>query len=137
ARQAAAAGWQPAPAEGEWIPAGMPGSNWSASAENGTSAEYVGKRRAPEAAMTPPQSDPVRGRHSAAADAGDPGRPTPPPSPPQPTAPPPQPEEAPDKAPRHRSLDEAESTGGHSVAELLARLETRSSGGGRRRRRED
>jgi uncharacterized Ntn-hydrolase superfamily protein len=42
-----------------------------------------------------------------------------------------------DAAPRHRSLDDAESTGGHSVAELLARLEVGSAGGGRRRRREE
>ncbi len=43
-------------------------------------------------------------------------------------------------APRHRSADEADSgdaTGGHSVAELLARLEVGSTGGGRRRRREE
>ena len=50
--------WQPAPAEGEWIPAGAPGSNWVSPAapnssaqstgENGSAAEYVGRRRAPE-----------------------------------------------------------------------------------------
>ena len=42
------ADWQPAPAEGQWIPAGTPGSNWSPSAaENGSSGEYVARRRAP------------------------------------------------------------------------------------------
>jgi hypothetical protein len=109
----------------------------------------VGRRRAAEPAMSTPPADPHRGRHSAGPDASDPGRPTPPhaptlAAPPPPHAPPhaasaPTPPAAPadDAAPRHRSLDE-ESTGGHSVAELLARLEVGSSGsGGRRRRRED
>jgi hypothetical protein len=115
--------WQPAPAEGQWIPAGMPGSNWTSPVgENGSSAEYVGKRRAPEPAMmsTPPAEAP-RGRHSAPADAVDPGRPP---------------------APRHRGTDESDNrdqqhTGGHSVAELLARLDAGSSGGGGRRRRRE
>ena len=147
ARQAAdAANWQPAPAEGEWIPAGMPGSNWSpAKAENGSSGEYVGRRRAPEPAMTTPQADRQKGRHSVGPHAADPGRPQPP-TLAAPSSQPPQPpsaETAADNAadnaprPRHRGADEDESTGGHSVAELLARLETRSSGGGGRRRRED
>jgi len=122
----------------------MPGSNWSPSkAENGAAGEYVGRRRAPEPAMTTPPADPNRGRHSVGPDAADPGRPGAP-SPPTlaaaPSQPAPPPSEAaqPDEiAPRHRSLDDAESTGGHSVAELLARLDSRSSGGGRRRRRED
>ncbi|WP_084622176.1 DUF6779 domain-containing protein [Mycolicibacterium septicum] len=49
AAEPAATGWQPAPAEGQWIPAGAPGSNWAAPvAQNGTSAEYVGRRRAPD-----------------------------------------------------------------------------------------
>jgi chemotaxis protein histidine kinase CheA len=142
ARQAAAsAEWQPAPAEGHWIPAGMPGSNWSSPPVNGSSAEYVGRRRAADPAMASPPPESNRGRHSAPAEAGDPGRPasSPPPTlaapPPQPT---PQAPSAPtEDKPRHRSADEAESTGGHSVAELLARLEVGSSGGGRRRRRED
>ena len=46
----AATGWQPAPAEGQWIPPGAPGSNWVAPAGgNGTHDEYVGRRRAPDA----------------------------------------------------------------------------------------
>ncbi|MGH3675297.1 MAG: hypothetical protein ACRDU5_06080, partial [Mycobacterium sp.] len=138
--------WQPAPAEGEWIPAGMPRSNWASPvAENGSSGEYVGKRRAPEPVMSTPPGEPRRGKHSAPADAADPGRPssstppppqaTPPPQPPPPTPPEPA-------APRHRSGEESgnrdkEHTGGHSVAELLARLDVGSSGGGRRRRREE
>ncbi len=145
ARQAeAAANWRPAPEQGEWIPAGMPGSNWSPSAaENGSAGEYVGRRRAAEPAMTTPPADAHRGRHSAPADAADPGRPNhPPPTlaapPPPATHAPPQPTKPADEpAPRHRSLDEDETTGGHSVAELLARLELRSPGGGGRRRRED
>jgi hypothetical protein len=99
--------------------------------------------------MSTPPADPHRGRHSAPADASDPGRPKPPPPPtlaaPPPPPVPPQPAPAPapspasvdDAAPRHRTPDETASTGGHSVAELLARLEVGSSGGGRRRRREE
>ncbi len=148
AKQAASTDWQPAPAEGQWIPAGMPGSNWaSPAAENGSSAGYVGKRRAREPAMsTPPAEARPPGRHSVPSDASDPGRPSSPS--PQPTlaTPPPQPEPtaAPPQAaaPRHRSAEEAESadgtsTGGYSVAELLARMGGGSTRGGRRRRREE
>ncbi len=147
ARRAVATQWRPAPATGEWIPAGTPGSNWSPSSGetpggNGSAGEYLGRRRAAEPAMWTPPAGPRRGRHSAPPDASDPGRPIPPPSP-TPAAPPPQPASPSpaarddDNAPRHRSPDEAASTGGHSVAELLARLEVGSPGGGRRRRRED
>ena len=98
--------WQPAPAEGQWIPAGAPGSNWvSPIAENGSSGEYVGTRRAAEPAMQSPPADVRRGRHSAPPDAVDPGRPPAPPTlaaepggaPPHPE-PPPQPE-PPQRAP--------------------------------------
>jgi hypothetical protein len=115
--------WNPAPAEGHWIPAGMPGSNWASPvAENGSSGEYVGKRRAPEPAMSTPPGDPRRGRHSAPPDAVDPGRPS--------------------ETARHRGADESDDrdqqhTGGQSVAELLARLDAGSSGGGGRRRRRE
>jgi hypothetical protein len=141
-RQAATADdWRPAPAEGEFIPAGMPGSNWSPSSMENGSGEYVGRRRAAEPAMSTPPYDPQAGRHWAPHESTDPGRPkAPAPSPTLATpARPPAPQPAPDddSAPRHRSLDEAESTGGHSVAELLARLEVGSSGGGRRRRRDE
>jgi hypothetical protein len=101
---------------GQLIPTGMPGGNW---VENGSSAEYVDSTRAAEPAMS------VRGRHSAAPDANDPGRPSPPPTladkperPPEPPA-------------------DGQHTGGHSVAELLARLQVGSTGAGHRRRRED
>jgi Domain of unknown function (DUF6779) len=156
--QASSTDWQPAPAEGQWIPVGTPGSNWVSSAmpnssaeptvENGSADEYdeyVGKRRVHEEAPTNSPAQPAmqspdpRGRHSAPPDAVDPGRP---PAPPtlvtQSDGPPPHPEpEAPlaqQEARRHRS---AEDTGGQSVADLLARLQATSTGGGRRRRRDE
>jgi len=158
--QAPTADWQPAPAEGQWLPPGAPGSNWASptqpteptvsdlsarpTSENGSAGEYVGRRRAPEPAMQSPPAGPPRGRHSAPPDAADPGRPptlaaepggTPPhPEPePAPEPPPAQPEAAPQPR-RHRS---AEDTGGQSVADLLARLQATPTGGGRRRRREE
>jgi hypothetical protein len=145
--------WQPAPAEGEWIPAGAPGSNWVSPAvpdssaqptgENGSAGEYVGKRRAPEPAMQSRLADLRRGRHSAAPDAVDPGRPPAPPTlaaesggpPPLPEPePPPEPPPAQPAARRHRSTED---TGGQSVAELLARLQATPTGGDRRRRRDE
>jgi len=143
--------WQPAPAEGQWTPAGTPGSNWASAAapdssaqptaDNGSSAEYVGRRRAAEPAMSPPPPS-VRGRHSAPPEATDPGRrPTPPTLATESAQPPPQPQPTPPAPapptpvqPRHRS---AEDTGGQSVAELLARLQATPTGGGRRRRRDE
>jgi hypothetical protein len=141
------ADWWPAPAEGEFIPAGQPGSNWL-SPENGAAGEYVGRRRAPEPddrpteihpAMATPPPEPRRGRHSAAADTTDPGRaPAPPTLATEPAQPPPrsEPEAAESKRRRHRSADD-DDTGGQSVADLLARLQATPSPGGRRRRREE
>ena len=106
-------GWQPAPAEGRYIPAGEPGSNWVAPPVNGTAPEYVGRRRAPESES---EAEPPRGRHSPAAETPEPE---------------PVPEDTDD------DLDGGAHTGGQSVAELLARLQATPSGGGRRRRRED
>ena len=145
--------WQPAPAEGEWIPAGAPGSNWVSPAvpdssaqptgEHGSAGVYVGKRRAPEPAMQSPPAEPFRGRHSAPPDAVDPGRPQAPPTlaaesggpPPHPEPePPPEPPPAQPAARRHRSTED---TGGQSVAELLARLQATPTGGGGRRRRDE
>jgi hypothetical protein len=136
--------WQPAPADGQWIPAGEPGSNWVAPAtsENGSAGEYVGRRRAPDPAMQAP-AEPRRGRHSAPPEAADPGRP--PASPAlaaESAGPPPHHEAEPTAEPlaeqrearRHRSLED---TGGQSVADLLARLQAAPTGGGRRRRREE
>jgi hypothetical protein len=147
AAQAPSTEWQPAPAEGQWIPAGLPGSNWVSSvAENGSSGEFVGERGAPQPAPahSPAQPAPAHSPAQPAMSASaDPGRPTPPtlaaesagppthpePEPPQPASPPPR--------SRHRSADDSETTGGQSVAELLARLQATPAGGGRRRRREE
>jgi hypothetical protein len=142
AARRAASQWQPAPEDGQWLPAGTPGSNWSpTSTENGSADEYVGRRRAPEPTMSAPSAE-SRGRHSGSAEAADLGRPSAP-SPtlatPSPPPPPPHPPASQEPAPRHRSADDAEGgdTGGHSVADLLARLEVGSTEGGRRRRREE
>jgi hypothetical protein len=149
--QAPSTDWQPAPADGQWIPVGTPGSNWVSPApsaeptgENGSASEYVGRRRAPDSATSskaqPAMQSPPdpRGRHSAAADAVDPGRaPAPPTLAAESGGPPPHPEPEPPaqrEARRHRS---AEDTGGQSVADLLARLQAAPTGGGRRRRREE
>jgi uncharacterized protein DUF6779 len=150
--QAPTTDWQPAPAEGQWIPVGTPGSNWASPAvpnptgENGSAGEYVGRRRAAEPAPASSPAEPAmqspparRGRHSAPPDAVDPGRPPAPPTlaaesggpPPHPE---PEPQPAQEQTRRHRS---AEDTGGQSVAELLARLQATPTGGGRRRRREE
>jgi hypothetical protein len=110
--------------------------------ENGSSAEYVGRRRAAESAMQAPPDD-DRGRHSAPPDAVDPGRPPAPPTlatesgelPPHPETE--QPVEPPPAQPEGRRHRGAEDTGGQSVAELLARLQAAPTGGGRRRRRDD
>lgn len=149
-QSARSAEWQPAPAEGEWIPAGAPGSNWASPPQNGSAGEYVGKRRAPEPdtsprpteaqpAMATPPPEPRRGRHSAPSGI-DPGRPSAPPTlAAEPAQPPPRSEPQPPaeaERRRHRSADDAD-TGGQSVAELLARLQATPSQGGRRRRREE
>ncbi len=123
-------GWRPAPAEGQWIPAGAPGSNWVAPEQPVPPPPH-------QPAMSTTSAEPRRGRHSAPPDATDPGRPSPPPTmaaePPQPHAEPVQPEST---GRRHRNADGPE-TGGQSVAELLARLQATPSGGGRRRRRDE
>lgn len=125
-----AGSWQPAPAEGRFIPAGQPGSQWSSpppppqprrsepepapepvpEPEPDTASEYVGRRRAPET------TEPPRGKHSSASE-------------PEPPA-----AETPDES---EDEDGGAHTGGQSVAELLARLQASPTGGGRRRRRED
>ncbi|MCW2588194.1 MAG: hypothetical protein JWQ86_621 [Mycobacterium sp.] len=156
----AASNWQPAPADGQFIPAGEPGSNWeSLVAENGNSSAHP-------PAMTPPPAEPRRGRHGTSEpigeeapprarhwsqDADDPGRrsptlaspshpPTPPPAEPEPPSVPLAPPEPPN--PRHRGADDAsdeagQHAGGQPLSELLARLQVGSTGGGRRRRREE
>lgn len=85
--------WRPAPAEGRFIPAGNPGSNWvSPTPENGSSAfppppppppvaepepEPVPAPEppaTPEPAMTPPPAEVPRGRHANPAATDEPGR---------------------------------------------------------------
>ncbi len=113
-----------------------------------------------EAADWREQGHRARARHSAENSAypdpgiGEPATPAPAMSPPPPPPPPPVPPSPPDRAPamsppppasppaaRHRGTDpldtDAPPSGGQSVAELLARLQTSPSGGGRRRHRED
>ncbi len=141
-RQAPASDWQPVGAEGQWVPPGTTGSNW-VSGPPGNNAVSE-----PTAAAPPPVER--RGRHFGPAES-TPGRPVeherdwqysepvhraearhvaePGVAPPQPVA-------------RHRSPDasadpDAPRTGGQSVADLLARLQSSPAGGGRRRRREE
>ena len=150
--------WQPAAADGQWVPAGAPGSNWSgADAANGQPDPLTGRRArhsSPDESWGGPpgeysESDRrSQSRHSTEyRDDGVPAAPvtetseaTPPP-PRLAPAPPPEP------TPRHRSADaEAEEpeqsegrrsqSGGQSVADLLARLQVEPTGGGGRRRRD-
>ncbi|MBP1817736.1 hypothetical protein [Mycobacterium sp. OAE908] len=91
---AQASDWQPAPAEGQWLPPGAPGSNWVAPVptpvaevptENGSAAEYVGRRRAPEPAPTDSPAQPAPAQSPAQpAPAQSPAQPAPAQSPAQP-----------------------------------------------------
>jgi hypothetical protein len=184
----ARSGWQPVPADGQWLPAGAPGSRGTPTLAAAPEvpealAPSGGRRRryrdsSPEDQVSGPQDAVAPGRHHGGGEpgrrsrsrhsagyggppepqpAGQPARrqappppvaPEPPaaaaPAPPRLAAPPP-----PEPAPRHRDaedpadvLDDGESSdgahesGGHSVADLMARLQTEPSGGGRRRRRD-
>ncbi|MCV7330647.1 hypothetical protein H7J81_11100 [Mycobacterium cookii] len=126
-------------------------------------AERRGRHSSAAAEQAPGQTgDPVadwsepgrraRSRHSADIDnSGATATPAPamsPPPPPMPMPPPPtlsidkEPAMSPPPSARHRGTDplsesDAPQSGGQSVAELLARLQTTPSQGGRRRRRED
>ena len=148
-------GWRPVEAQGQWLPPGVPGSNWVPS-DNGAAApppapgepprgrHWTGEpgqpqpepQRRPEPVMQPPP-EPVGPRHSVEVPGY--GQPAPAMS----TPPPPQParhrgEQA--EAEAEAEPDEGPSgqhTGGQSVADLLARLQANGTGGGRRRRRED
>jgi hypothetical protein len=193
-----AASWQQVGSEGQWQPAGTPGSNWNSGRSDNDGMEARPADRAPspdnapfalprfgETTSVAMPSGERRGRHSSAVEpaarqAGEPetdwreagrrararhsaeygdssvgGLVTPgpamsPPPPPTPLPPPPPP--PPDKAPvmsppappvaRHRNTDpspdaDGPPSGGQSVADLLARLQTSPSVGGRRRRREE
>jgi hypothetical protein len=188
-RQPEQPSWQPVASEGQWLPAGAPGSNWNSDQSAAAGAVSWAYDNAPSrdqpAHRSPGIGEPApaerRGRHSSAgesaasqitpldpewsepgrrararhsaeqADPGVAGAPAPAMSPPPPPAPPPTPP-APDRGPamsppppaaaRHRGADPLSSadeppSGGQSVADLLARLQSSPSEGGRRRRRED
>lgn len=155
-----ATSWTPVGAEGEWLPPGAPGSNWSTDAPMET-----GRHGAPERNAEPPSR---HGRHSGAAEPnstaldgaesahGDGGgrrrarsRHSAEPAPAvPPVAAEPQPAEpaisAHAAAPtsRHSAATtdgstEASEVGGQSVADLLARLQPGAGEGRRHRRRED
>ncbi|MGX9788433.1 DUF6779 domain-containing protein [Mycobacterium sp. MMS18-G62] len=166
--QAPPTSWRPAPAEGLWAPAGTPGSNWAApTGDNGSSGEYVGRRRAHEPAASDTAPEPV----VSEADVSDSSaRPTESDSSARPTMSPPHtepprgrhsasaettdperphvpptlatepaqpPPPPPQQTPARPRHRSAEDTGGQSVAELLARLQATPTGGGRRRRRDE
>ncbi len=157
-------GWRPVGSEEQWLPAGAPGSNWTSDSrdnhgdagswvhdnapsrdttsldtpsvdETPSAAAPSADRRGRHSSTTePPQSRRAGARHSSDeldyAASGIDGDAAPAPA----MSPPPPP------MPRHRSTDadpDSPPSGGQSVAELLARLQTSPSGGGRRRRRED
>ncbi|MGW0159848.1 DUF6779 domain-containing protein [Mycobacterium sp. NPDC003323] len=147
-----AAQWNPAPAEGQWIPVGTPGSNWAQpepQAPPAPPAQPTPPPPPPPAtqAQATPSAEQRRGRHANPdAEAPEPRRarhavpaePASAPATPPPTTPPPA------AAARHRSPDEPEPepaggqhTGGQPVSELLSRFQAAPSGGGRRRRREE
>ncbi|MFL0283885.1 DUF6779 domain-containing protein [Mycobacterium sp. SMC-21] len=129
--------WQPTPAEGQWIPAGQPGSNWAAATPEPAPPPPPPpvQDRGPEPTMTlpvvPPAPEPApepprRGRHGAPMEPA--------------TAPPAT--ETPVTSGRRRRAEPddepaGQHVGGQPAAELLARLQANPSGGGRRRRRED
>ncbi|MGU3651258.1 DUF6779 domain-containing protein [Mycolicibacterium sp. A43C] len=154
--------WNPAPADGQWIPAGAPGSNWSPPAPPpATSPPAPAPAPTPVPTLAPtPIPDAVaerearRGRHAnpdmadtsrrsrhAVPPEADQALPAAPPADPIPPVPPPVP------APRHRGPDDTpaapesepggQHSGGQPVSELLSRLQASPGGGGRRRRREE
>jgi hypothetical protein len=118
------------PADSPAGQAGEPAAEWGESgrrARSRHSADYpdpaLGESATPAPAMSPPPPPPPPSAPSS-LDKGPAMSPPPPPS------------------ARHRSTDPYSETedppsGGQSVAELLARLQTAPSEGGRRRRRED
>lgn len=170
---ASAPAWKPVGAEGEWLPPGMPGSNWSAEAQADSGRHSAHRRSAETPARHGRHAGPTeaadgsvngtepkrpegegrrraRSRH-AAESAGNHSRPADPvPEPPvaEPSVPS-VPSVAESPAPAHASAPtarhstgtepgtETPSTGGQSVADLLARLQPGAGEGRRRRRRED
>jgi hypothetical protein len=159
--------WRPAPAEGQFIPAGTPGSNWlSQVTENGSSTHATPPAPepapeptpTPEPTMTPPRAEVPRGRHTTAAQSAaepsrrarhsapadvDPGRrpPSPTLAPPPAPPPPPAPQTESEREARHRGLDEPDPADGqHIGGQPLSELLARlqvGSTGGGRRRRRE
>jgi hypothetical protein len=148
-----AAAWQPAPAAGQWLPPGRPGSHWAAPDTDAPEPAPSGRRRrarhsSPEEQVDagPQYGEPgrrSRSRHSTEYPDYGAGLGEHEPPPPR-LAPPPPPE----PAPRHRGAEHEPElpdrssrrdpeSGGQSVADLMARLQVQPTGGGRRRRRED
>jgi hypothetical protein len=153
--------WQPVPVDGQWLPPGAPGSNWSGVDAAGTPANArPGRRRRArhsgpdEPVAGPPGEGEPPSRHSteyrdygvSATPGGGMNESEPPGVSPPRLAPAPRPE----PVPRHRSADSLDEdpeesqgrrsqsqSGGHSVADLLARLQAEPTGGGRRRRRDE
>jgi hypothetical protein len=114
-------GWRPAPAEGQFIPAGAPGSNWASTATpNGTSGPQVDRTGsvdpAPPGVPQAPAPPPVVPPPPAAAPP--PAAPPPAMTPPAPAMTPP-PTESPRRG-RHYTVEsaaaEAERQARHSVA---------------------
>jgi len=131
-------GWQPIAADGQWLPPGAPGSNWSGVDAPGTAAAPGGRRRSrhsnPDEPLDGMDLEPdlpygepgrrARSRHSAEyrdygvgnfapmnePQAPPPAAPPPPMPPPAAAPPPPQmaPPPPPDQAPRHRGADSLE-----------------------------
>ncbi|MEB3048386.1 DUF6779 domain-containing protein [Mycolicibacter sp. MYC123] len=157
--------WKPVGAEGEWLPPGTPGSNWSSatpveSSRHGDSGRHGakepdaetpsrhGRHSGPSAAEGTGGRRRAESRHSAESveSPGSHAAPEPTPAPVAEPAPEPVPAprlaSPPPASARHSTGAEAvtdgePSTGGQSVAELLARLQTVPGEGRRRRRRED
>ncbi|MBX9640201.1 MAG: hypothetical protein K2X97_10860, partial [Mycobacteriaceae bacterium] len=154
------AGWQPAPAEGQWLPPGAPGSHWAPvdAPVVRDPVESEGRRR--RYRPDPDESDAnaagagdqpaaqyggrrSRSRHSAEYrdyGVGNLSRPRDL-QPQEPSEPPEPPRLAPPPTPRHRSAEESVDSdeppsGGQSAADLLARFQVQPTGGGRRRRRD-
>ncbi|MGE2731190.1 DUF6779 domain-containing protein, partial [Mycolicibacterium vaccae] len=124
--------WEPVPAQGHYIPAGEPGSNWVATPPPAPEPPAAEPPAAEPSAAEPPAVEPPQAGYVGRRRREEPVEPAgrhyaEPKAEPQPE-PEPQPEEE-DGGGAH--------TGGQSVAELLARLQATPAPGGRRRRREE
>jgi hypothetical protein len=140
-------GWQPVNSEGQGSPAERRGRHSNAAEPGSQKGESeAGWRESAQRAQTRHSADYSDDGLGASAPPTPAMSPPPPPAPPSPPTPSDRepamsPPAAPSPAARHRSTDpldtDAPPSGGQSVSELLARLQTSPSGGGRRRRRED